>query len=149
VPVDEKVLRCRGGFGTILLHADRMTISESSWRIAKSYELPIKRVRSVIVERKSVMPFATTMILSAIIAVVVKCNGLWFLVSLNPKASMSISSAILAVAAISAVPTLLRGIFVNVEVTWDGNPSYFRVRLIPNRMGRRLASRFRELSEGS
>jgi len=149
MPVNEKPLRCRGGFGTIVLHSDRMTISEASWRIAKSYELPIKRVRSVIVERKSVMPFATTLALCVIVGAVAKYNGLWFLINLNPPASTSICDVIASIAVISAIPTLLRGIFVNVEVTWDGDPSFFRIRLIPNRAGRRLASRFRELSEGS
>ena len=149
MPNDERPLKCRGVFGTIVLRSDGITISESSWKVAKSNDLPLKRVRSVIVERKSVMPFATTLALCLILAIVVKYNGLWFLVDLNPSVSMWICIVLLSIAVISAVPTLLRGIFVNVEVKWDGDPPYFRVRFILNRAGRRLANRFRELSEES
>jgi hypothetical protein len=142
-------MKCRGGFGTITLYPDRMIIDEASWRIVKSYELPIMRVQSVIVERRSVIPFATIMVLSAVVTVLLKYNAFWFVVNLNHGIENSVSLVGVLVTVISAIPALLRSVFVNVQVTWDGDPSYFRLRLVPSRVGRRLASRFQELSEGS
>jgi hypothetical protein len=149
VTADEKLLKCRGGIGTIILYADRMIIDESSWRIITSHELPIKRIKSVIVERKSVIPFATITVLAAIATVIVKYNALWFLVNLESQTTAWMSMAALAICVVLAIPTLLRAIFVNVAVTWDGKPSSFRVRFVPIHMGRRLARRFREVSAGS
>jgi hypothetical protein len=145
----ETLMKCRGGFGTITLCPDRMIIDEASWRIAKSYELPIMRVQSVIVERRSVIPFVTIMILSAAVTVILKYNAFWFLVNLNPRIENSASIVGISVTVISAIPAILRSVFVNVQVTWDGDPSHFRLRLVPSRVGRRLANRFQELSEGS
>lgn len=145
----ENPMKCRGGFGTITLWPDRMVIDEASWRIAKTYALPIMRVQSVIVERKSVIPFATVMILSAVVAVIFKYNAFWFIVNLNPLIENSLSVVALGITLIAMIPALLRSVFVNVQVTWDGDPSYFRLRLVPIRVGRRLANRFQELSEES
>jgi hypothetical protein len=149
VTADERLLKCRGGFGAITLYVDKMIIDESSWRIAKSYELPVTRIRAVIVERKSVIPFATIMVLIAIATVAVKYNALWFLVNLTPPTAALMSMTMLAICVVSAIPALLRAIFVNVAVTWDGEPSSFRVRFVPAHMGRRLAKRFHEASTGS
>lgn len=133
----------------IILYADRMIIDESGWRTVKSHELPVKRIKSVIVERKSLIPFATITVLAAIATVVVKYNALWFLVNPESQTTAWMSMTALAISVVSAIPTLSRAIFVNVAVTWDGEPSSFRVRFIPTHMGRRLARRFREVSVGS
>lgn len=126
VKAEERLLECRGGFGVITLYADRMTIDESSWRIAKSYELPIEKIRAVIVERKSMIPFATVLVLAAIAAVVVKYNALWFVVNLGPQSEALMSEIAVAICVVSAIPALLRAFFVNVAVTWDGEPLSFR-----------------------
>lgn len=145
----ETLMKCRGGFGTITLYSDRMIIDEASWRIVKSYDLPIMRVHSVIVERRSVIPFATIMVLSTVITILFKYNAFWFFVNLNTGTEESLSLVGFAVTVISAIPALLRSLFVNVQVKWGGDPSSFRLRLVPSRVGRRLANRFQELSEGS
>jgi hypothetical protein len=126
-----------------------MIIDESGWGTAKSHELPITSIRSVIVERKSVIPFATIALLAAIVAVIVKYNALWFLVNLNPETETRLSMAAIAVCATSIIPMFSRAIFVNVVISWQGEPSSFRLRFIPTRSGRRLARRFREVSVGS
>ena len=147
--VDQKLLKCRGGVGTIILYADKMIIDESGWRTVKSHELPVKRIKSVMVERKSVIPFATITVLAVIATVVVKYNALWFLVYLEPPTVAWVSMTTLAISVVSAIPALSRAIFVNVAVTWDGEPASFRLRFVPAHSGRRLARRFLEVSTGS
>ncbi len=132
--------------GLIELHRDRMVVINKALGVSKTYQLPLKRIRSVVVERKSVVPFAPLTVIAAILMVVMKYNALWFLVDLTPAVSGFLSSVALLVAIISAVPVVLRALFVNVTITWDGNPTSFRVGFIPSRSGKRLAERFQESS---
>jgi len=148
VVVDQECLKCRG-VGTITLCRERMIIDESGWVNVKSHELPVKKIKSVIVERKSVIPFATITVLGAIAAAISKYNALWFLVNLSPPTEAWLSMAAIAICVISMIPTLSRTIFVNVVVTWHGEPSSFRLRFVPTHSARRLARRFLEVSTGS
>ena len=142
---EEALVKCRA----ITLYRDRLILSEFGWRAAKSHELPIKRIRAVVVERKSVIPFASIVVLAAIATVVIKYDLLGFLVGLDAQSASWLSIPALAVCVSCAIPILSRAIFVNVTVTWDGEPPSLRVRFIPAYLGRRLARRFQEVSIGS
>jgi len=67
---EKKLFTCRGGNLSIRLYSDRMMIYSARWMSPRSYELPIDRIRTVVVERKSVIPFATATVLAAVSAVV-------------------------------------------------------------------------------
>jgi len=145
---EEELVKCRGGTRTLTLYRDRLIVSEAGWRAAKFHELPIKCIRAVIVERKSIIPFASIIVLAAIATVVIKYDVLGFLIDLRTQTSW-LSTVALAVCISCAIPALSRAIFVNVTVSWDGGPSPLRVRFVPAYLGRRLARRFREVSVGS
>jgi hypothetical protein len=132
--------------GSINLYYDRMVINSKEWGVSKSYQLPLNRIRSVVVERKSVIPFATLTLIAAATMLVVRYNALWFLVNLTPQNAQTVSSYALFVSVVSAIPTLIRILFVSVSITWDGNPTSFRVGFVPLRPGKRLAQKFQELS---
>jgi hypothetical protein len=132
--------------GSINLYNDRMVINSKEWGVSKSYQLPIKRIRSVVVERKSVIPFATLTLIAAAMILMARYNALWFLVNLTPQNAQTVSSYALLVSVASVVPTLIRILFVSVSITWDGNPTSFRVGFVPLRPGKRLAQKFQELS---
>jgi len=142
----KELLTCRGGKYLISLHADRLVIKGTGWTKAKTYELPLGRVRSVIVERKSVIPFATATLLAAIIALLSKYNALWFLINLTLEERGQFSAVALLASVVSAIPTITRALFVNMTVRWDGEPSCFHLRFVLSSGGRRLARRFQELS---
>lgn len=144
MPAVEEPFNCSGLVGSISLHNDRMVITGKEWGISKSYQLPIERIRSVVVERKSVIPFATLTLLAAVAAVITGYNALWFLYNLSPKNAQIVSSAALFVTVISAIPTLFRIFFVSVSITWDGDPTYFRVGFVPVHPGKRLAQKFHQ-----
>ena len=146
MPETKELFVCRGGKYVISLHADRMVIKGTGWKNTKTYELPLGRVMSVIVERKSVIPFATATLLAAIIAVLSKYNALWFLINLTLEERGQFSMIALLVSILSAIPTIMRALFVNMTVRWDGEPSCFHLRFVLSSGGRRLARRFHELS---
>jgi len=137
---------CGGLVGSINLYNDRMVINSKEWGVSKSYQLPINRIRSVVVERKSVIPFATLMLIAAATMLVTRFNALWFLVNLTPQNEQTVSSYALLISVVSAIPTLIRIFFVSVSITWNGNPTTFRVGFVPLRPGKRLAQKFQELS---
>jgi len=132
--------------GSINLYNDRMVINSKEWGVSKSYQLPINRIRSVVVERKGVIPFATLTLIAAATTLMTRYNALWFLVNLTPQNAQILSSYALLVSVVSALPTLFRMLFVSVSITWDGNPTSFRVGFVPLRPGKRLAQKFQELS---
>lgn len=149
MPADEKLFSCRGANLSVTLYANKMIIHDVGWTNPKSYELPVKRIRSVIVDRKSLIPFATITILAAIATVIAKYNALWFLINLTPENIGTMSTIGFLASVVFAIPTLSRAAFVNVSITWDGKPASFRMRLVPAHLGRRLARRFQELSAES
>jgi len=146
LPSQEESFNCGGLVGSINLHNDRMVINSKEWGVSKSYQLPINRIRSVVVERKSVIPFATLTLIAAATTLIARYNALWFIVNLTPQNAQSVSSCALLVSVVSAIPTLIRILFVSVSITWDGNPTSFRVGFVPLRPGKRLAQKFQELS---
>ena len=146
MPSQEESFNCGGLVGSINLHNDRMVINSKEWGVSKSYQLPINRIRSVVVERKSVIPFATLTLIAAATTLIARYNALWFIVNLTPQNAQSVSSCALLVSVVSAIPTLIRILFVSVSITWDGNPTSFRVGFVPLRPGKRLAQKFQELS---
>jgi hypothetical protein len=145
LPAVEEPFNCSGLVGSIKLYNDRMVIVSKEWGISKSYQLPIERIKSVVVERKSIVPFATIALLSAIAAVIGRYNALWFLVNLSPENAQVVSSTALLVTALCTIPTFFRGLFVSVSITWDGDPTSFRVGFVPVRPGKRLAHKFQQL----
>lgn len=140
---------CRGANYSIALHSDRMILNHTVWTNSKSYELPVGRIKAVIVERKSVMPFATMTALTAVATVLAKYNAFWFLVNLTPDDIGRFSTIGLLASIVCAIPTISRALFVNVSIAWDGQPTLFQVKFLPAYLGRRLARRFQELSVGS
>jgi len=144
-----KEFSCSGINYSVTLHADGMTIEKTGLSKSKSYELPLGRINSVIVQRKSMVPFATLTILAAIAAVVSKYNPLWFVISFSPENSSTACSVALIATALCAIPTISRAFFVNVFVSWDGRPKSFLVRFVLGSRGRWLARRFQRISAGS
>ncbi len=146
---DKQLFSCRGANYSITLYSDRIIMKDTRWANSKSFELPVDRIRSVIVERKSVIPFATVTIVAAILTVFAKYNALWFLANFTAENSGKISTIGLLASIVCAIPTIFRALFVNVSITWDGQPATFRARLVPARLGRRLTERFQELTARS
>jgi len=112
----------------------------------RSYELPIDRIRTVVVERKSVIPFATATVLAAVSAVVAKYNALWFIINLTPENMTRISTIAFGLMVLCAIPAMSRALFVSVAISWDGQPASFRARFVPARQGRGLAAKFQAIS---
>ena len=113
------------------------------------HEIPLSHVRAVLVERKTVIPFATVTVLALALAVLVKYNPIWFLANLSDKDSTLVSLGALAFAVVFAVPTFLRSTFVSVSVTSEAEQVPVRLGFVASRPANRLAKQFRELSVGS
>ncbi len=145
----EESFNCSGVNGSIKLYPSRLVIDSKEWGGSKSHEVPLKRITAVVVERKSVMPFATLTILAAAAAVLTRYNALWFLVNLTRDNMVMATSAALATTVICAIPLVLRTFFVSVSISWDGDPPSFRVSFVPLRPGKRLAKQFQDLTMGS
>ncbi len=145
MPAVEEAFNCSGVTGSVSLYRDRMVIN-SKWGVSKSYQLPLKRLHAVVIERKSVIPFATLTILAAAMTIVIRYNKLWFLVDLAPKNAGTVSAVALFATVVFVFPTFIRTLFVSVTITWDGDPTTFRVGFVPVRPGKRLAKKFQELS---
>jgi hypothetical protein len=137
---------CHGINGSITLHPDRMVIRHGG--STRLHEVPITQIRAVIIERKTLIPFATVTVLAVAAAFLVKYNPIWFLVNLPDKESTLVSIAALSVAIAFALPIILRSAFVNVSVRSEGDPILVRLGFVPVRPATRLAKRFRELSAG-
>jgi hypothetical protein len=131
---------------SISLYRDRIIIDSKEWGVSKSYQLPIGRISAVVIERKSIIPFATLAIFTAAVAVITRYNVLSFLVDLAPETAGMLSSVALFVAVICAIPVLIRILFVSVSIAWDGDPTSFRVGFVLLRPGKRLTSKFQESS---
>jgi hypothetical protein len=145
-----KPFSCRGTNYSITLHPDRMILKSLTWGNTHLYELPTNRIQTLIVQRKSVIPFAAFTVIAAVATILLRYNSLWFLVNLSAlEDRVRISMIALIICVTSAVPTLFRVLFVNVSITWDGEPTAFLVRFVSAHRGRRLAKMFREISVGS
>jgi len=141
----KEVLRCRGLTHSIAFDEERIVLRNLvSWG-PRSVELPVKQVEAVVVQRKSVMPFAAGAILAAIATVVLRL-GL-----VGPQLNQtgftdSLAEATWALVFLMLIPTLTRAIFVNVLITTQSGVESWRVRYVPAAAGRRLARRFHTVS---
>lgn len=149
MPDDMELFSCRGGNYSIVIFADRIVIRGAILSGSKTYELPLRRIRSLVVERKTVIPFAAAMLLAIIATLISKYNALWFLVNLSPENRWNLSTIALFAGVLFAVPTISRVFFVNVAVSWNGEPPSFRIRFVPAHLGRRLARTFQEATVAS
>ena len=123
-----------------------MVIRSEGFGSVEFREVALNKVTAVVVERKSVIPFATLTILASMVTVSAWYNALWFLINLTEQGILMITSGGLSVAVVCAVPMMFRLLFVNVLVRSEGEPNALIVRLVPVRQAKRLAKRFRELS---
>jgi len=146
LPSAEKLIGCRGVNGSISLSKDKMVIRSEGFGSVEFREVALNKVTAVVVERKSVIPFATLTILASMATVSAWYNALWFLINLTEQGILMITSGGLSVAVVCAVPMMFRLLFVNVLVRSEGEPNALIVRLVPVRQAKRLARRFRELS---
>ena len=146
MPSAEKLIGCRGVNGSISLSKDKMVIRSEGFGSVEFREVALNKVTAVVVERKSVIPFATLTILASMVTVSAWYNALWFLINLTEQGILMITSGGLSVAVVCAVPMMFRLLFVNVLVRSEGEPNALIVRLVPVRQAKRLARRFRELS---
>jgi hypothetical protein len=144
-PSDE--VNCTGMNYSIKLDADQMTLENTRWSKHESHQFPLGDISAIIVERKTVMPFATLTVLAVIATFITKMNLLWFLVELSLFYRTELSTIALLFVILFAIPTLARSLFVNVSVSCDGRSNSFLVRFVPVRQGRRLASQFQNFRE--
>ena len=144
----EESVKCRGVNGSINLRADRMQITGGEFGSTQPRDIPFDDVSAIVVERKSVVPFATVLVLTVVVIVVAEYNLVWFLVDLSRYEDLITSGGILIVA-VCAIMILLRMAFVNVSVRSTEQPAASTLRLVPIHCAKRLARRFRELSTGS
>ena len=142
---DESV-SCRGINGSINLSKDKLTIIGVGLGSAQPHDVTFNDVSSVIVERKSVVPFTTMMVLAIIVLVIAKYNLLWFIINLY-GAERFITPTALVIAILCGISSVLRLMFVNVTVRSRHGP--FTVRLVPSRPAKRLARRFSEATARS
>jgi len=146
LPSAEESIDCRGVNGSISLSKDKMVSRSEGFGSVQFRDMPLNKITAVVVERKSVIPFATLTILATAIAVSAWYNALWFLINLTQQDILTITSGGLIVAVVCVIPMMFRLLFVNVLVRSEGEPNALIVRLVPVRQAKRLAKRFRELS---
>ncbi len=142
----EESFKCGGLNASISLYRDRMIINSKAIGVSKTYQLPVNRIRTVVVERKSIIPFVTLTILAAALAAMIKYNDLWFVINFPTAVAGFLSSVAFLTSIICVVPVVVRILFVSVTITWDGDPTSFRVGFMPIRPGKGLAKRFQESS---
>ena len=133
---------CNGSDFSILLQPGHLTLRPRLWGKSSERRLPLRDVRTVIVERKSIMPFATLTVLSMILAVTIRYNAFWFLMDL----SHTVASDLAAISIFFfAIPTMSRVLFVNVLISSVAN-DLWRIRFVPTRSGKHLVTAFHELT---
>jgi hypothetical protein len=144
----EELVKCRGINGSIILSRDKLVVVGVGLGSAQ-HDIKFGDVSSIIVERKSMIPFLTLTILAAIVLLVVRFNLLWFILNLYTIQLLVIPIApwlVLAILIACVAPTILRLIFVNVSVRSGVGIS--TLYLVPLRSAKQLASRFSEISAG-
>ncbi len=145
--VTGQLYKCTGWNYAITLDsgAERVIMRRTVGR-TRRYEVSMDRIKSIVIERKSVVPFAALTILSALTTLLIGYGPLPFLISLSPE-NVARSTMIGALACmIFALPSISRLLFVNVYVSWDTNPSSLLIRFVPSHSGKRLADTFLEMS---
>jgi hypothetical protein len=144
-----KEFTCKGLNCSVTLGPGEMTVKSTAWGRSRSHELPLQRVNAVIVQRKSVVPFAAFTILSGIAVVLARYNGLWFMYNLTADEEVLISDIALLATILFAIPTISRILFVDVLISWGGRPKSFLIRFVSANQGRRLTRLFQRLSTGT
>jgi len=138
---------CNGGNYSLAMTHDVLIMRTRGWRHGLQRTIPLKNVQSVVVERKSLMPVASSAALLGIVGVLVKYNSLWFLFDLPQDVAWKTSLIALLPAILLVIPTLERALFVNVIIaslnreTWCAN-------FVKSRAGRIFADKFLEFSSG-
>jgi hypothetical protein len=144
-----KEFTCKGFNCSVTLSADGLTVRRSVWGRSRSHELPMQRVNAVIVQRKSIVPYAAFTILSGIAVILARYNGLWFLYNLTADEQLLLSDIALIATILLAISTISRALFVDVIISWGGRPKSFLVRFVPASQGRRLTRLFQKLTIGT
>lgn len=139
---------CKGANYSVSMNPHTLTVRSKGWRHEFERQIPLGDVRSVVVERKSLVPVASSAILAGIIGVVVKFNALWFIFDLNANISGRLSIIAFLVAALLAIPSFERVFFVNIVIS-SLNAETFRVRFVASNAGKTLTARFLEFSSGA
>ena len=143
MPHLEEAVNCRGINGSLSLSKGKIKVKGAGLPPSQSPEIPYGLVSAVFVQRKSVVPFATVLVLAVIVGLLAQYNALWFIPHIAEMDPL-IAPISFGVAILCAVPTILRVLFVNVLVRYEGGSLH--LRLVPIRSGKRLGRRFRELS---
>jgi len=143
---ETKEFTCKGLNCSVTLNPDGLTVRSTAWGRSRSHEIPMQRVNAVIVQRKSVVPFAAFTILSGVAVVLARYNGLWFLYNLTADEEVLLSDIALIATILLAISTISRTLFVDVIISWGGRPKSFLLRFVPANQGRRLARLFQRLS---
>jgi hypothetical protein len=144
--VSGELYKCAGWNYAVTLDSssERVIMRQTVGR--RHYEVPMDRIKSIVVERKSVVPFAALTILSALTTLLIGYGPLPYLINLSPE-NMGRSTMIGALACmIFALPSISRLLFVNVYVSWDTDPSSLLIRFVTSHSGKRLADTFLEMS---
>ena len=128
---------------SILLQPREILLQPKRWRMGATQKIPIRDIRSVIVERKTIMPFATLTVLLIILSIALRYNAFWLL--LDPTQTSRMSDLSILAACLSAAPTLSRILFVNVQISSKTNNSWC-IRFVSARSGKRLVTAFHDLT---
>lgn len=139
---------CKGLNCSVTLGPDGMTVNSTAWK-SRSRQIPLKRVNAVIVQRKSVVPFAAFTLLSGIAVLLTRYNGLWFLYNLTVDEEVLLSDIAVLATILLAIPTISRTLFVDVIISWGDRPRTLLVRFVLANHGKRLTRLFQRLSTGT
>jgi len=136
---------CDGGNYSVSMTTQSLMLRARGWRQGSQRTIPLDHVQSVVVERKSLMPVASSATLFGIIGVLVRYNALWFLFDLNQDISWKLSLIALLPAMLLAIPTIERSLFVNLIIA-SFNMETWRVSFVRSKVGRNFAAKFLEFS---
>jgi hypothetical protein len=137
------MVHCRGINGSVHLFKGKMLVGEGG--LSGTREIPYHEVSAVVVQRKSVVPFAALTILATIVWLLTEYNALGFIVNLT-GIDVLVAPISLAVAILCLILTFLRIFFVNLLIRYAAGS--LSLRLVPFRAAKRLAQRFSEVSAG-
>jgi hypothetical protein len=143
--LSEEPVSCSGINGSISLFNDRIRIVGGRLAVAETHEIACDDVSSIVVQRKSVVPFATVTVLLVILTLISEYNVIWFIDGLT-STNVFIPPFSMGIAILSLAITILRLLFVNVSIN-SGQGSVV-LRLVTLRSAKRLAKRFSEISGG-
>jgi hypothetical protein len=141
-----KEFTCRGLNGSVTSREDILLVKKIGLGRSETHELSVRRIRSVIVRRKSVVPMAAFTTLAAIATLVSRFNLLWFLVNLSAAEEFVGGATGLLATVLCAIPTISRALFVEIAISWGGESGSFVLRFVPQEQGKILVSRFRRSS---